>query len=201
MPSLDATEEECITDFTLRKETRLDFPGACSLYFDGVMQIVLEVLLGWNLKEQKGSEDGIFGELDAWGMAVEEQTRKTLHSHWLLWSKRLANMRDELFDDDGNMRETVKTEFCARIDQVMSASYTDNEWTVEHKCGAKGKVEEVFVEREPQVLRDARHKVLCHDINGKVNQNDSSLDDIAQASSWMPIPQYTQRSNQYYIQL
>ena len=35
MPSLDATEEECIADFTIRKDTRLDFPGACSLNFEG----------------------------------------------------------------------------------------------------------------------------------------------------------------------
>ena len=70
------------------------------MYFEGVMQIVLEILLGWNSKEQRGTEDGIMGELDAWGMAVEEQARKTLHSHWLLWSKRLAKMRDDLFDDD-----------------------------------------------------------------------------------------------------
>ena len=168
MPSLDATEEECIADFTLRKEIRLDFPGACSLYFDGVMQIVLEVLLGWNSKEQKGTEDGIMGELDAWGMAVEEQARKTLHSHWLLWSKRLAKMRDEMFSGNKDRQDKARADFCTHIDEVMSASYTDNEWTVEHKCGARGKVEEVFVEREPQFLRDARHKVLCHDINGKV---------------------------------
>ena len=168
LPSLDATEEECIADFTLRKETRLDFPGACSLYFEGVMQIVLEVLLGWDSKEQRGTEDGIMGELDAWGMAVEEQARKTLHSHWLLWSRRLAKMRDELFSGDKARQIKARADFCAHIDKVMSASYTNDGWTVEHNCGARGKVEEIFVEREPQVLRDARHKVLCHDINGKV---------------------------------
>ena len=168
MPSLDATEEECIADFTIRKENRLDFPGACSLNFEGVMQIILSELLAWDSDKQEGSEDGIVGELDAWGMAVEEQARKTLHSHWLLWSKRLAKMRDELFDDDGNMNETARKNFCARIDQVMSSSYTDNEWTVEHKCGARGKVDEVFKECKLQVLRDARHKVLCHDLCGKV---------------------------------
>ena len=153
---------------TYCKETRLDFPGACSLNFEGVMQIILSELLAWDSDKQEGSEDGIAGELDAWGMAVEEQARKTLHSHWLLWSKRLAKMRNDLFDDDGNMNETARKKFCARIDQVMSSSYTDNEWTVEHKCGARGKVDEVFKECKLQVLRDARHKVLCHDLCGKV---------------------------------
>jgi len=168
MLSLDATEEECIADLTMRKETRLDFPGACSLYFESVMQIVLEVLLGWNSKEQKGSEDGIMGELDAWGMAVEEQARKTLHSHWLLWSKRLAKMRDELFSGNKDRQDKARADFCTRIDEVVSASYTADDWIVEHKCGARGEVGEVFKECNHQVLRDARHKVLCHDICGNV---------------------------------
>ena len=59
-------------------------------------------------------------------------------------------------------------DFCERVDKVMSASYTNDGWIVEHKCETRGKVEEIFKECEPQVLRDARHKVLCHDINGKV---------------------------------
>jgi len=168
MPSLDSTENQCIADFNLRKETRLDFPGACSLNFQSVMQIILEVLIGWDPDKQKSSEDGIFGELDAWGMTVEEQARKTLHSHWLLWSKKLAKMRNELFDDIEEKRAKAREDFCARVDDVMSASYTATEWIVEHKCGAKGKVSEVFKECGLQDLRDARHKVLCQDIKGKV---------------------------------
>jgi len=168
MPSLDATEEECIADFTIRKDARLDFPGACSLYFDGVMQIVVKILLGWNSKEQRGTEDGIFGELDAWSMTVEEQARKTLHAHLLLWSKRLAKMRYDLFDDDKDKRNKARTDFCDRVNKVMSASYTIDGWIVEHKCETRGKVEEIFKECEAQVLRDARHKILCQDINGKV---------------------------------
>ena len=134
MPSLDSSEEQCIADFNLRKKTRLDFPGACSLNFQSVIQIVLEVLLGWDPSRRKGSEDGIFGELDAWGMTVEEQARKTLHAHWLLWSKKLAKMREDLFKKDGTVNDTAKEAFCAQVDKVMSASYTDNEWEVEHKC-------------------------------------------------------------------
>jgi hypothetical protein len=140
MPSLDSSELQCIADFNLRKKTRLDFPGACSLNFQSVMQIVLEVLLGWDPERQKGSEDGIFGELDAWGMTVEEQARKTLHSHWLLWSKKLAKMRDELFSDDKAKQKEARADFCKRVDMVLSASYTDSEWEVEHKCGAKVKL-------------------------------------------------------------
>ena len=78
-------------------------------------------------------------------------------------------MRDDLFDDDKDKQSKARDDFCERVDEVMSASYTDdNEWIVEHKCGVRGKVGEVFKECEPQVLRDARHKVLCHEINGGV---------------------------------
>jgi len=131
------------------------------------MQIVVEILLGWDSNKQKGTEDGIVGELDAWGMAVEEQCRKTLHAHFLLWSKVLAKMRDDLFNDDEAKQNKARADFCERIDKVMSASYTNDGWIVEHKCGARGKVEELFKECKLQVLRDARHKDLCRDINGK----------------------------------
>ena len=173
LPSLDSTEKDCIADFIIRKNTRLDFPGACSLNFQSVMQIVLKVLLAWDPDTQTGSAEGIVGELDAWGMAAEEQARKTLHAHLLLWSKRLSKMRDAIFDGDETKREKAKAEFEAHIDTIMSASYCDEdtEWKVTHTC--KGdekprKVEDIFKECNRQALRDARHKVLCHEINGNV---------------------------------
>ena len=91
------------------------------------MQIVLKVLLAWDPDTQTGSAEGIVGKLDAWGMAAEEQTRKTLHAHLLLWSKRLSKMRNAIFDGDETKREKAKAEFEAHIDTIMSASYRDED--------------------------------------------------------------------------
>ena len=45
LPSLQCSEEDCIADFVLRKDIRLKNPGACSLEFQSVMQIVVECML------------------------------------------------------------------------------------------------------------------------------------------------------------
>ena len=40
-------------------------------------------MIGWNIKEQKG----FFGIHIAFGLPIEEQGRKTLHAHILIWIK------------------------------------------------------------------------------------------------------------------
>jgi len=38
--SQKGSEEDCIADFVLRKNARISYPGACSLEFQSVMQIL-----------------------------------------------------------------------------------------------------------------------------------------------------------------
>jgi hypothetical protein len=45
LPLLQCSEADCIADFVLRKDIRLKSPGACSLEFQSVMQIVVECML------------------------------------------------------------------------------------------------------------------------------------------------------------
>ena len=40
LPLLKGSEEDCIADFVLRKDARISYPGACSLEFQSVMQIL-----------------------------------------------------------------------------------------------------------------------------------------------------------------
>jgi hypothetical protein len=60
---------------------RIDNPGACAREYNSIMQIIMEVLIGWDFKEGKQSFFGIFGEVLGWSDTTEEQGRKTLHSH------------------------------------------------------------------------------------------------------------------------
>ena len=54
----------CDVDFTLRSKQRTMYPGACSLVYECLMQVVIKCLLGWNLDEQV-DEEGVFGILEA----------------------------------------------------------------------------------------------------------------------------------------
>ena len=76
MPSLDCEERDCIVDFKIRKRSRMMYPGACSIEYQSIVQILLEVLFGWDSKKQEGS-CGILGTLDAYAVAHEEQGKFT----------------------------------------------------------------------------------------------------------------------------
>jgi hypothetical protein len=46
--SLQCSEDDCLADFVLQKDTRLNNPGACFLEFQSVMQILIECILQWD---------------------------------------------------------------------------------------------------------------------------------------------------------
>ena len=66
-------------------------------------------MIGWNTKEQKGYPE-IFGISTAFGLPIEEQGRKTLHAHILIWIKDFSNVREHLFSNDESMRDEAKKE-------------------------------------------------------------------------------------------
>jgi hypothetical protein len=66
----------------LRRDTRLKYPGACSLEFQSVMQILTNCMLRWDTKTQSSRGKGILGTVLAFFGADKEQGRKTLHRHW-----------------------------------------------------------------------------------------------------------------------
>ena len=87
-PLPDPFEEDCtgdcMIDFEVRRKQRETYPGACSLVYQHLMQIVIECLMGWDPKTKSGTSF-FFGKLLAWVRTDEEQGRKTLHGHWQLW--------------------------------------------------------------------------------------------------------------------
>ena len=87
--SLKGSEEDCIADFVLQKDARISYPGACSLEFQSIMQILTECLLRWDTKTQTAKGKGILGIVIAFVGADEEQGRKTLHRHWQIWVKEI----------------------------------------------------------------------------------------------------------------
>jgi len=76
----------------------MDYPGACSLEFQNIMDIVIEPLFNWDTKNQEAKGPGIFGTVVAFAPADEEQGRKTLHRHIQIWVKEIdQKLRKDLF--------------------------------------------------------------------------------------------------------
>ncbi len=98
LTSLKCSEEDCIADFILQKDARLKNPGACSLEFQSVMQILTECLVKWDIKTRTSKGKGILRTVLAFAGADKEQGRKTLHQHWQIWVKELSQtLRNLLF--------------------------------------------------------------------------------------------------------
>ncbi len=67
----------------------MKYPGACSLEFQSVMQILTKCMVRWDTKTQSSKGKGILGTVLAFSGVNEEQGRKTLHQHWQIWVQEL----------------------------------------------------------------------------------------------------------------
>ena len=86
------------------------------------IDILINKLIGWDIKQQKGYP-GIFGTPIAYGLPIEEQGRKTLHAHILIWIKYFSTVRNLLFSYDDEIRVKAKNEIIRYVDKVMCSSY------------------------------------------------------------------------------
>jgi hypothetical protein len=69
-----------------RNEVRLQFPGITALNFEYVLDTVCEIVIGWDIKKNcPTGTPGLFGVPKAFGGAVEEQGRTSLHVHFIIW--------------------------------------------------------------------------------------------------------------------
>ena len=165
---------DCRIEFDLRKKTRSLYPGACSLVYQHLMQIITECLIGWDPKKQSGRR-GVFGEPIAYSRTDEEQGRKTLHAHWQIWIDRFNKARNALFHSDESKRRAARDALISYIDQVVCASY-GTDFVVTHNCGAKEldcpvtmPMHQILQEVEDKdVIRKAAHQDHCLDVEGKV---------------------------------
>ena len=86
LPSINDIEDKakCLLDFNARKKWRAQYPGACAIEYESVIQVIIAILIGWDQGGNQGS-NGIFGIPLAYADCCEEQARFTLHSHISIW--------------------------------------------------------------------------------------------------------------------
>jgi hypothetical protein len=156
LPSLKCSEEDCLANFLLRRDARMSNPGACSLEFQNVMQILTECLLKWDTKTQSSKGKGILGTVIAFAGADEEQGRKTLHRHWQIWVKEIdQNIRDCLFHKDDKTRLEARDTFLKHIDDVISADYGSDLY-ISHRCVQNDKNEELKIDIADNLLKEKK---------------------------------------------
>ena len=98
--SIDVLDPESIPlDSKTRLKTISNNPVACAKFFDHVVRTFIDVILGAG---DGVTHDGVFGPVTSYYGTVEEQGRKTLHLHLLLWIKNSLSpqeIRDRILSD------------------------------------------------------------------------------------------------------
>lgn len=122
----DDTKVSDISDDTLqnrareRTALRLRFPGICALFFEIVLDIVIRHVLKWDRENECSIGIGLFGETQAFAIAVEEQARKTLHAHMQIWIKDFASTRENLHSGRKRIRREAANKITTAYENVAS---------------------------------------------------------------------------------
>jgi hypothetical protein len=152
------------------------------------MELVIKHLFNWDIEKQKSNGMGLFGEVKAWCLATEEQGRKSLHGHYLVYIKNwnrvmniLQRKKDESihngnwkYADAHNDAKKLFANACsARLfsDFEVSKPLSAHPVFAHKDCRSERKPKEMRYTVKPvenQILREMRHKATCHIHNGQI---------------------------------
>ncbi len=125
LPDLKCSEEDCLADFVLQRDTRMKYSGACSLEFQSVMQILTKCMLRWDTKTQSSKGKGILSTVLAFSGADEEQGRTTLHQHWQIWVQELHQTYEIVYLTQMLLKEKLHKKYFANILTMLSVQVMD----------------------------------------------------------------------------
>ena len=150
--------QDLAEEMEMLKGIRYKYPGICALNFETLLDLVISKLVGDNDLRM-----GIFGKLAAYGVAVEEQGRKTLHAHILVYILGWNELLLRLHSQDHLVRQQAEKELIKFIDSVMSTELVPHS-PEDILCFECKQDTLKFV--EPQDLRFLRHRLGCKVHNG-----------------------------------
>ena len=110
------------------REIRREYPGFCALDYENVMRIVIEIFLGWDRKKGVNKPNvGIFGDVEAYVVATEEQGRKTLHGHILVWVKNWSTILNGLNSENVRIRRASIEKIRTYAGRIITTEMFGNE--------------------------------------------------------------------------
>ena len=121
----EMTDDEVFELSKQKTELRIKFPGICAYFFELMIDIVLKDVIGWDVKNKCRTTNtpGLFGDITAVSVSVEEQGRRTLHAHILLWDQNLNELRTQLYTGTDHVARQVKNEIITKVDTLSSTGF------------------------------------------------------------------------------
>jgi Helitron helicase-like domain at N-terminus len=145
-------------EMELLKALRLQYPGICALNFEFLLNIVLDKIVGDNPLRV-----GIFGKLAAFALAVEEQGRKTLHAHIIVFTLGWNETLRRLQSSNPTIKKQAEDEVIAFVDSILSTELCPG-LGQELMCSECNQSTLNFL--SGQELRNLRHKIGSKTCNG-----------------------------------
>jgi hypothetical protein len=183
----DLSDDQILADFKVRQQARFDHPGLCAEEYERIIELVIKHMFNWNEKEQKSMGVGLFAEVLAWCIATEEQGRKSLHGHILLfikdWQRVLEVLQRRQSTDNGEVitysDAVMKTKSLYRnacsaklfSDFEPGKALSDKAPFYHESCRGKRREDVMRFTVKPvddNQLREMRHKRLCHQHKGRI---------------------------------
>jgi Helitron helicase-like domain at N-terminus len=182
----DLSDNEILEDFKIRREARFNHPGLCAEEYERIVNLVIKHLFNWDLENQKSNGMGLFAEIDAFALATEEQGRKTLHGHFLVfvknWNQVLTVLQQKVnlssrlsLQDAINETKAFYSNACSAQlfsdfsnDRPLEAVPVFQHDTYPCRKRKRSDLMHIIQPVSNQILREMRHKQLCHLHNGHI---------------------------------
>ena len=161
----------------LRTKLRIEHPGICAYYYELMLDILLEEVIGWDMEEDAAkNEGGLFGIPLAFTASTEEQGRTTLHTHFQIWIVGYKERRDKLYSSNYRERKAAEQYLCQYIDKLSStelynpsmSKYRENHsMAFPHDCTKSLSKRKLPVTVDDQQLRNLRHQKGIDETRGR----------------------------------
>ena len=165
-PDINDALADIKLDADIAREIREQYPGLCDFDFENILDLVIKHLIGWDESTGVANDTGgAFGVADAWSAAIEEQGRKTLHAHFLIWIKDWSYLLERLRSvDKEGVRKAAGEELQLYADNIMSTKLHGNlppqfrKKAFSHSCVNSDNETQEPVPCSLQDLRNLRYK-------------------------------------------
>ena len=137
-PATEMTDEDIAKRYQKRLSLRLKCPGICAYVFELLMDIIKKEIIGWGKNK---TNTGIFGECQAWTQTVEEQCRRSLHSHFQIWIKDINEVREKL---DTGVTCAAQATLAGKIDEVISTKMFFHPSDIENSPSMTSAMKNIF---------------------------------------------------------
>jgi len=171
-PIATLSDSDLIVRAKQRTQLRIQYPGICAYFFEAVLDIVIEEVIGWDLQKERPRDDivGLFGVPEAFTVSTEEQGRKTLHSHIQIWVRDFSQWREDLHSLNRLVWRAAEKRITEAMDRVGSCCLffdQDEGYRTNPRRAAVAAFphECTVAKRErcsPAVVDDQKLRNLCH---------------------------------------